>query len=66
MDNGWYIWEPYEQDDCPALSLHQVVQVIEGEVWATMTTSSWAVEEARQYGRFKEKVYDSDIANGNT
>ena len=58
MDNGWYIWEPYQdpENECSQLQLEQVVQVIEGMVWVTMSLDQWTVEEAREYGRFLERV----------
>jgi len=55
MINGFYIWTP-KYDDTHPLSLEQVVQVIEGDVWVTGMDAAWSVELALDFGNFGKCV----------
>ena len=56
LDNGWYEWKPNDCCDVEWLSLHQIVQVIEGVVWATNVSQEVTVCDASYCGEFVRKI----------
>ncbi len=57
ITDGWYIFEPHE--DCSVQWLdvdRQVVQVIEGRVWATYVFDEVTIKVAKSCGTFIERI----------
>lgn len=56
LEDGWYEWKPNEYCGVEWLNLHQIVQVIEGMVWATFVTQEITVVDAAYCGEFVRKI----------
>jgi hypothetical protein len=56
ITNGWYEWKPGDNCSVDWLDLHQIVQVIEGQVWATFVADEVTVKEAKKSGSFIRKI----------
>jgi len=58
ITNGWYIFHPFDEDQCNPtwLDTKQVVQVIEGMVWATYVSQECTVRQAKRCGKFISRV----------
>lgn len=55
ITNGWYEWIPNENCNVEWLNVHQVVQVIEGMVWATFVADEVTVRRAKSNGTFTKR-----------
>jgi len=55
--NGWYEFKPNECCAVPWLDCHQIVQVIEGKVWATFVADEVTVREAKNHGSFVRRIH---------
>ena len=56
VTNGWYEWKPNDNCTIGWLSLVQIVQVIEGMVWATGISSEVTVAKAIKLGSFVRRI----------
>jgi outer membrane receptor for ferrienterochelin and colicin len=56
VNDGWYLWQPNEICAIEYLDMPQVIQVIEGMVWATGVTFQVSVAEAKKSGAFVRKI----------
>ena len=54
--DGWYEWKPNGNCEYSWLDMHQVVQVIEGMVWATGVRAEVSTREADKHGSFVRKI----------
>lgn len=61
VTNGWYEWKPSNNCEYFWLDLHQVVQVIEGKVWATGVRYELSVKEAKEQGSFVRRIELSEL-----
>lgn len=57
IKNGWYEYVPFAETSGP-MGLHQIVQVIEGDVWLTgvSMSESWTVKQAKYKGQFVRRI----------
>lgn len=56
ITNGWYEWVPNADCQVSWLDVHQIVQVIEGMVWATSVESEVTVRRAKKSGEFIRRI----------
>jgi hypothetical protein len=56
ITNGWYEFKPNNNCSIPWLDVHQIVQVIEGKVWATFVADEVTVKVAKQKGTFIRRI----------
>ena len=56
INNGWYEWRPNDNCTVAWLDLIQVVQVIEGMVWAAGVRDEVSVSEAKKSGHFVRRI----------
>ena len=54
--NGWYEYQPNADCKVDWLSQTQIVQVIEGIVWATAVIAEVSVRRAKANGRFVKRI----------
>ncbi|MBB1272546.1 hypothetical protein [Psychromonas sp. SR45-3] len=54
--NGWYEYQPNKNCTVDWLDLPQIVQVIEGMVWATAVIAEVSVRRAKANGRFVKRI----------
>lgn len=58
IHDGWYIFHPFELDQCRPiyLDIKQIVQVIEGMVWATYVSEECTIKQAKTCGKFVKRI----------
>jgi len=54
--DGFYEWQPKDECKVDWLDMGQIVQVIEGMVWATGVTAEVSAAEADKHGFFIRKI----------
>lgn len=54
--NGWYEWKPNDSCLICWLDVEQIIQVIEGKVWATGVADETTVRTAKRHGSFIRRI----------